>query len=611
MNVTKKNFDEAAGEIERLLPSVDFVAIDEEMTGIALPGCEELVADLPAVRYGKMRKRERVATNFNIIQFGVALFTKDSTAQSYTVHAFNFYLFPEKGFVNMEAGSVHFNSRNGMDWNKWILGGIPYVDKDSAEKLKQSLLSEAAKQPQQTGQKCIVLSNPQDIETTTKAVESLKGWLSDEGRKEETEFEILTTNSYLRRFLYEHVRENMPDLILESRPTKARGLSTVVALRLTEAQKKERETKIQQEKEAEVQAKLGVTRVFTALAASKKPLIGHALMFDLLFALSHFESLPDNYSDFKDLSHNLFPTAFDTQVLAKSHLFRTKTQTDGEKASRFSSFALGQVYKVLKQEAEDAGSAGAVELKLAEGHERYENTASFHEAGYDAFVTGCVFAYMCAGLGRLPDEFNGHLVMFRGLYNFNLHGDDELLTKGAYLHIKGLKGRGVQDLQDSLKAVLSLGFWEGGSWGTLWMARLRLQCANIPGDSECNPSNSLGAQNTKVLHPNRFIGLSVKSSYTDFQAYYHNAGMYNCPRPCFEMEQACVPWSVNFPGPDLSSSPVLAAANHPNWWPELSSKSSDREIAKALYTPRPQEFQAADSFGSRGKDRNYSKTHRE
>mmetsp|Transcript_14803 Transcript_14803/g.16104 ORF Transcript_14803/g.16104 Transcript_14803/m.16104 type:complete len:120 (-) Transcript_14803:1-360(-) len=87
-----------------------------------------------------------------------------------------------------------------------------------------------------------------------------------------------------------------------------------------------------------------------------------------------------------------------------------------------------------------------------------------------------------------------------------------------------------------------------------------------------------------VLHPNRFIGLSVKSSYTDFQAYYHNAGMYNCPRPCFEMEQACVPWSVNFPGMGQIKGMRSQMANHPNWWPELSSKSSDREIAKALYT---------------------------
>lgn len=464
MNVTKKNFDEIADEIERLLPSAEFVAIDEEMTGISLPGCEEQVADLPAARYGKMRK---VATNYNIIQFGVALFTKD-TDKKYIVHVFNFYAFPEKGFVNMEAGSVHFNSRNGMDWNKWILGGIPYVDKESAEKLRQSIFpapETVQPQPQQTGKQRIVLSNPQDIETTTKAVESLKGWLLDEGRKEEKEFELLTTNSYLRRFLYEHLRESMPDLVLESRPTKARGLSTMVALRLTNTEKLEREATLQKEKETEFRSKLGLRRIFLALAAAKKTLVGHALLFDLLFAFSHFEGLPESYEEFKELSRQFFPSFFDTQVLAKSHLFRMKPQnvdrgqeeqTEQTKTARFSSLALGQVYKVLKQEAEEALSCGQaiVKFNLAEGHERYDNSASFHEAGYDAFITGCVFAYMCDAVGRRPDEFNGHLMMFRGLYNFNLLGEDELLTKGTYLHIKGLKGRGVQDLQDSLQVVL-------------------------------------------------------------------------------------------------------------------------------------------------------------
>ena len=34
---------------------VEFVAIDEEMTAISLPGFEEQIADSPAERYGKMR----------------------------------------------------------------------------------------------------------------------------------------------------------------------------------------------------------------------------------------------------------------------------------------------------------------------------------------------------------------------------------------------------------------------------------------------------------------------------------------------------------------------------------------------------------------------------
>ena len=63
---------------------------------------------------------------------------------------------------------------------------------------------------------------------------------------------------------------------------------------------------------------------------------------------------------------------------------------------------------------------------------------------------------MCEELARQPDEFNGHLVMFRSFYNFNLKGEDELISKGAYLHIQGLKGLGVQELQESLGMVLTL-----------------------------------------------------------------------------------------------------------------------------------------------------------
>lgn len=65
MNVTKKNFEEAADEIERLLPSVEFVAIDEEMTGISLPGFEEQIADSPAQRYGKMRIEHTIFFEYN------------------------------------------------------------------------------------------------------------------------------------------------------------------------------------------------------------------------------------------------------------------------------------------------------------------------------------------------------------------------------------------------------------------------------------------------------------------------------------------------------------------------------------------------------------------
>jgi len=453
MNVTKSNFLDATAEIERLLPTVEFVAIDEEMTGIFLPGLQEFVGDAPSARYSKMRQ---VASNYSIIQFGVALFTKEAGNDGkFVAHAYNFYTFPETGAVNMEASSVHFNSKNGMDWNSWIREGVPYVTREAAAKLKLQLFPEENKS---TAAKRIQLTSTFDIENTRKAIESLKGWLADEARQDQKELEIITCNAYLRRFMHETLRENFPDLAVESRPTKIRGLSTMVALRLTAAEKVERDAKIRAEKEAEFTLKVGVRRVFEALANSRKPIIGHACLYDLMFAFSHFEGpLPESFSDFKKSVCDLFPSVYDTQLLARSDVLKLKSDS-GELQQRFKSFALGEVHRVLREEAEAERADGkeTVEITLAEGHEKYATAASYHEAGFDAYITGCAFAYMAKHVpaGEGEKIFKGRLVMFRNFFNVNLQGEDELITDGAYLHTRGLTGRNATEFTEILQGIL-------------------------------------------------------------------------------------------------------------------------------------------------------------
>ena len=50
------------------------------------------------------------------------------------------------------------------------------------------------------------------------------------------------------------------------------------------------------------------------------------------------------------------------------------------------------MHRVLREEAEDhrADRVETVQITLAEGHERYATAASYHEAGFDAYITGCV-----------------------------------------------------------------------------------------------------------------------------------------------------------------------------------------------------------------------------
>ncbi|CAJ1387274.1 unnamed protein product [Effrenium voratum] len=87
-----------------------------------------------------------------------------------------------------------------------------------------------------------------------------------------------------------------------------------------------------------------------------------------------------------------------------------------------------------------------------------------------------------------------------------------------------------------------------------------------------------------ALHPDQFVGLTVHSTYSEFQAYFYNAAMYECPRPCLPHEEPCVAFDQSYPGmQDVSWAMHTGMVQHPEWYPELSSSSSARDVAHALY----------------------------
>eukprot|EP00931_Biecheleriopsis_adriatica_P105015 TRINITY_DN79614_c0_g1_i1.p1 TRINITY_DN79614_c0_g1~~TRINITY_DN79614_c0_g1_i1.p1 ORF type:complete len:531 (+),score=109.58 TRINITY_DN79614_c0_g1_i1:59-1651(+) len=95
-------------------------------------------------------------------------------------------------------------------------------------------------------------------------------------------------------------------------------------------------------------------------------------------------------------------------------------------------------------------------------------------------------------------------------------------------------------------------------------------------------------------HPENFVGLTTKSGYVEFQAYFWNAGMHNCPRPCMAQEEACVIFSPSYPCyKDVQWASQTGIASHPEWYPELHKKASLEDIASVLYKhgqpncPRP------------------------
>lgn len=110
-----------------------------------------------------------------------------------------------------------------------------------------------------------------------------------------------------------------------------------------------------------------------------------------------------------------------------------------------------------------------------------------------------------------------------------------------------------------------------------------LQCANMPTSSPCGKAILHAMTHGFAQNPEHYIGLSVHSTYSAFQAYYHNGDMHFCPRPCLKMEQACVPFTPSFPGMNHIAECRKQMVQQPEAFPELSSDSTDQEVAKALY----------------------------
>ena len=78
VNVTKANFLEQLSDLLLHLPTASFISIDEEMTGISLPGSRNSrpnKVELPSERYTRLLKG--VPERYAILQVGVALFHKN------------------------------------------------------------------------------------------------------------------------------------------------------------------------------------------------------------------------------------------------------------------------------------------------------------------------------------------------------------------------------------------------------------------------------------------------------------------------------------------------------------------------------------------------------
>mmetsp|Transcript_10878 Transcript_10878/g.16565 ORF Transcript_10878/g.16565 Transcript_10878/m.16565 type:complete len:565 (-) Transcript_10878:132-1826(-) len=364
MDITRENFREMYPIIRSKIETCSFIAFDEEMSGINADGTMKFSKDdIPDIRYTKM---VGVASKYSIIQFGLCMFHKSD--DGFTASPYNFYLFPDfGGDIVMSASSIAFLRKNNMNFSTWIEKGVTFADSRGEE---WALNKYCPKEPAQQ-RNPIVLSSQSDIDFMERNMAALNKFISDVDAGDFFEFE--GCNSYLRRCIYDKVEREIDGVVVK----KGSDPNRLVAHRINPQDRLDHERKVKEQMEQDFFDTVGFRNVFKDIIASKKPVVGHNMLYDLMFAMRWLDSpLKETFDEFRLYTHDLFPLLYDTKYIESSGIAGpAQTET-----------TLEQCYERHKK-------CDSVRISVHEDCSEFDGEGTnYHNAGYDAFCTGCVFA---------------------------------------------------------------------------------------------------------------------------------------------------------------------------------------------------------------------------
>ena len=135
----------------------------------------------------------------------------------------------------------------------------------------------------------------------------------------------------------------------------------------------------------------GFSRVIQKLIESKKPIVGHNCFLDIMKIYHQFyKKLPASYYQFKKDIHEAFPAVYDTKFLSYE-LRRRLEDVDSKLSLPLMSTRLSTLFNSLSEEnMRTVDLMYAPIITHAEGFEKYLKKEFYHEAGYDAYMTGYV-----------------------------------------------------------------------------------------------------------------------------------------------------------------------------------------------------------------------------
>ncbi|KAF6203751.1 hypothetical protein GE061_002086 [Apolygus lucorum] len=382
VDVIDSNFEEIFPNFEHQLKKCSFVALDCEFT--SLPFDEDTVPSFQDSGSERYKKICQTIIQCFPLQVGVSHFTYDRDLVEYKATIFKFYICP-KFFglfdlnINFKSSSVQFLRTYNFDFNKVFYHGIPYLNKAQSEivseQMKNGILPE----------RIYNILTFDEREALADHYETIRTWLHRVDVGETLTIQVGINCPHIKYFLHKDIRKCFK--------TVWTFHSTLSSPELTVKRVSEEERlSLQATTESKIDEELlmslrGFTRVLEALIISKKPIVGHNMLIDLLSCYHHYYlPLPGDYDKFKTNLNSLFPVLYDTKFI--SHEMKRMHFRDV-----LDNVSLQNLFMTF-QDKKDNEFKPKIVLESGIHDEVSEVAHHAHDAGWDAFMTGFCFLKM-------------------------------------------------------------------------------------------------------------------------------------------------------------------------------------------------------------------------
>ncbi|ELT87068.1 hypothetical protein CAPTEDRAFT_222843 [Capitella teleta] len=440
------NFNEFLPLIEKSIFEADFVAIDCEFTGLHLPGEGPSLFDSGADRYAKLR---RAVQAFMPSQIGISAFVRDKNSlyyakycvdlsvslayfsphispflARYEAHTYNFFIFP----LSFGPIDVQFSCQ-------FVYEGISVLNEEQEKTLSKHL---------RENELFSGLIRDVDESSLQSVCLQVTNWLNQSPK--ESEFFFTIPPELPEYIIIKELRQRFSNIWI----TAEKGKILVQRVTTDERIKMEEDSKQAEEKKI-TKKMLGFTQVFRSLIKSKKPLIGHNCFTDLLFLYEKcYQPLPESYLTYKAKLHTLFPIIYDTKSISSG--LRKTFDSEGY----FNDSKLSKLFENLTGAKTPMLTLCNPEVNHHPLSSRYKTEMLYHEAGFDAYMTGLVFlqtahivhyeAYRHLSSEMKAPSFHQYSVALKQYVNeinlirasvqcIRLGGDDPPVSRPHWLHV--------------------------------------------------------------------------------------------------------------------------------------------------------------------------------